>query len=187
MTNEIGKVYDGYYALDGTHPTSGNFVLMPNGEALYGGASYYRHGYAPQSAVKPEPVAEPEYVYRAGDRVRVIDNTAYPNKAPAGSVGTVVEDATADKFFGVTIDHNGREWMFAAKEVEAYTEPTHRHPEGLYEGPTQIIVRHEQESETYSFLYVANALDGKADPVNRGMSGSTLDLLGYTLVTEFKA
>lgn len=65
-------------------------------------------------------------------------------------------------------------------------EPTHKHPEGLYRGHgTYIVVRHEEVPETYSFLYVQNALDGLRDPVNRGMT--QLSELGYTLVTEFSA
>lgn len=106
------------------HPKRGNFVLLDEGAALYGGHYYYLHGYAPQSAVKPEPGAEPE--------------------------------------------------------------PAHRNPEGLYQSAgTRVIVRHEPEDETYSLLYIDNALNGHPTPVNRGMT--QIEKLGYKLVTEFKA
>jgi len=67
-----GRVDNGYYELDGTHPAIGNFVLMQDGAAMYGGALYYRDGYAPQSAVKPEPVEEPEQAERLPVGTRVV-------------------------------------------------------------------------------------------------------------------
>lgn len=56
------------------HPASGNFVFSTNGRLYFGGAPYYRHGYAPQSAVKPEPNIEPtpEPEFKVGDTVKVI-------------------------------------------------------------------------------------------------------------------
>lgn len=194
QNTEIGKAFTGYLDLDGTHPERGNFVLRPDGAAWYGGVAYYREGYAPQSAVKPEPAPER---LPLGTRV-VIKRGASLSDVWVGQIGTLVERPDNvthpyDYFAALDSDAEGAfPLALYADEVEAYTEPepaaapTHQHPEGLYEsGRTRVIVRHEPEDETYSILYIDNALAGYPEPVNRGMTKVTE--LGYMLVTEFKA
>lgn len=183
------RVFDD--STDNSHPEpGGNLVLLDNGQAWYAGYRYYREGYTPKSAVKPEPAPTNPHLdaFPIGTRVRVVHYGGNYLSRLVGKEGTVVEPVNPD-YLTVTLDDSNVDYMtqFSPGELEIVpAKPQHRHPEGLYQsGGTRVVIRHEAEDETYSILYIDNALDGKRDPVNRGMT--QVSELGYTLVTEFKA
>jgi hypothetical protein len=76
-----------------SHPDSGNFVFSTDGRLYFGGAIYYRHGYAPRGAVKPEPKPEhtPEPTFKVGDTVKTPTSSVTITVVP-----TLDETALAD-------------------------------------------------------------------------------------------
>ncbi len=115
------------------HPASGNFVFSTNGRLYFGGAIYYRHGYAPQSALKPEPKPEPtpEPEFKVGDAVKV----TYPVYAETWGKGvSPVTTVYADHL--VEIDHP--EWglgAFKPSEIEHAEPAFERYVLATYDAP----------------------------------------------------
>lgn len=102
------------------HPDSGNFVFSTNGRLYFGGAIYYCHGYAPQSAVKPEPKPEPtpEPEFKVGDTV----NVTHPVYARTwGKGGSPVTHVYPDHLVEINHPEHGR-GAFKPSEIE-HVEP----------------------------------------------------------------
>lgn len=170
---------------DGSHPSHGNLVLRPNGEAFFGGAVYRREGY-PLPQAEPLPDPEPISRFKTGDRVIILGG----RHAYEGRTGTVHEETFQphNHDFDVRVGIDGDPIWFYDREVDfAPTPPpvTHMYPEGLYKGlplgDACVYVQHENETDRYTITYLNGPRDEQGIPaVNKRMSASIVSW--YTLV-----
>lgn len=183
-------VYKGAGYNDDSHPNGGNLVLLNEGMAFFGGATYRRDGYPlPKEVTKPAPTSR----FKAGDRV-VLKNDGTHGHGFVDRTGIVLADTfTSDRYgfdIHVNVDNNGPAWFYD-REVEfdfAPTPPpvTHRYPEGLYQGTTdtgtRVYIQHEERTDRYAITYLSGPRDEQGIPaVNKYMSAGIV--ASYTLVT----
>lgn len=185
------RVFDSSH--DNSHPApGGNLVLRNEGTAWYCGETYYRDGYAPQSAVKPDPTESARLPL--GTRVVVKQGSRGANLDSdwVGKTGTLVEQPRAftalhDYFAAIDSAAEGAfPLALYADEVEAIPEPTHRHPEGLYRAKDDpdclVLVKHEAGDGAYEIRYISYAGEDGV-PINSGMDDGIVGQ--YELVPEF--
>lgn len=192
MIKREGFIFTSDEYADGSHPIGGNFGLLEGGKAFYGGALYYRYGYAPQEAVKKQPdEPEIEAPFAVGDRVIYTPPETFYGHTGAdvatpgltGEHGTVQEVRSADVVL-VRWDNQGS----LVHTVEFLSPaPTHKHPEGLYYARgsnSHVVIRHEAAPGSYAILYVDDTTADGEVPVNLGMGGTIVG--SYDLVAAYE-